>query len=235
MTKEIRQAKVLEVRQTDDGPQADIRILTYNVVDSYGTSWNPGVFKRSIDESDGTVSAVWSHDPSRPIGVVSDFRDDGQHLDGTLKYLDFDACPDARMSYEAMKKGAIKGISFGFARKNDEPDTEHRGATRITDADIFECSGVLNAAVPGSRTLAVRSDEPLIAKSEAAELLLSFERGDIDLADALSALKSAGARAAVEEEVREPEEVEVPEVDEVETEPDLDIEAAFARLNRGRR
>lgn len=152
-----REAKVIEFRAATEecGPEADIRIVSYGVVDSYGTSWAPGVFKRSA--AVGSIPAVFSHDADRPIGVVHNFRDDGQHLDGTLSFLDFAACPDARLAYEVMKRGAYPGISFAFTNAVNEEDREHRGALKITSADMIEVSTVLRAAVPGSRPLAIRS------------------------------------------------------------------------------
>lgn len=186
MTREIRQAEVLEVREEDGKHTAELRIVSYNVVDTYNTSWKPGVFTRSVEG--GQMPAVFGHDPHRPIGVVNNFRDDGNHLDGTLEFLSFDAVPDARMAHEAMKRGAYPGVSFAFERQADEEDAEHRGATLITDADMIEVSPVLRASVPGSRVLAVRSDES-IPVSEAADLLAAFAAGTIDLSDALSQLK----------------------------------------------
>lgn len=156
MTIEQRFSPVLELRETDTGHEADLRIVTYGVRDSYGTSWNPAVFKRSIDE--GPISAVFAHESNRPIGVVTDFRDDGKHLDGRLEFLDFDAVPDARMAYTAMKQKAYRGVSFGFERRVEEDDKEIRDTIRIMDADLIEISPVLRAAVPGSKVLAVRDD-----------------------------------------------------------------------------
>lgn len=222
MSKEYRVGKALEVRDGDANtpPQADIRILTYNVVDSYGTSWKPGVFTRSIEG--GEMPAVWAHNPDRPIGVVKDFRDNGEYLEGTLHYLDFEAVPDARMAHAAMKARAYPGISFAFERKADEEDTRNDGATLITDAEMVEVSPVLRASVPGSRPLAVRSDEQ-IPVSVAADLLVKFGRGDIDLSDALVELK--GMRSASKPE-------SVPGNDlETETPVPDPVQEALDRLN----
>jgi HK97 family phage prohead protease len=192
MTVERREAKIEEIREVDGRHEADIRIVSYGVVDSYNTSWKFGVFTRSIAE--GSVPAVWAHQSDRPIGVVSNFREHPTHLDATLEFLDFNAVPDARMAFESMKKGAIKGISYGFSRKAEEDDTENRGATRITDADLFEASPVLRASVPGSRVLAVRSDDK-VPRTMAADILVRFSTGQMDLAEALTELKTSGVDA----------------------------------------
>lgn len=156
---ETRVATVLEVRTTDDGQhQAELRVCNYGPVDTYGTSWRPGVFTRSIAENQSVLPAVWCHDETRPIGVITDFRDSGTSLDGTLTFLPFDEVPDARMAYAAMKAGSHRGVSFRFERKADQPDPNNRGATLITDADIHEGSVVLVGSVPGTGVLSVRSE-----------------------------------------------------------------------------
>lgn len=162
MRHETRVATVLEVRTTDDGQhQAEIRVCNYGPVDTYNTSWKPGVFTRSIAENNSILPAVWCHDETRPIGVITNFRDTTSSLDGTLTFLPFDEVPDARMAYAAMKAGSHRGVSFRFERKSDQPDPGHRGATLITDADIHEGSVVLVGSVPGTGVLSVRSETRL--------------------------------------------------------------------------
>lgn len=170
MTVEQRYAPILEVRETESGGhEADLRIVTYNVRDSYGTSWNPEVFKRSIDE--GPISSVWAHESNRPIGVVTRAKDSPDHLDAVLEFLDFDSCPDARMAYEAMKKKAYRGVSFGFERRADQNDSEIADTVRIMDADLIEVSPVLRAAVPGAKVLAVRSEQAVDTKDIAYRVM----------------------------------------------------------------
>jgi hypothetical protein len=168
--------------------------------------------------------------------VVSNFREHPTHLEGTLEFLDFNAVPDARMAYEAMKKGAIKGISFGFARQAEEDDTENRGATRITQADMFEASPVLRASVPGSRVLAVRADDR-VPRTIAADILVKFSTGQIDLAEALTELKTIDPEAVIPAFIEaldseHVEEIIVPEQEAPVTEVVInpDDEEVFAKL-----
>lgn len=239
---ERRESELGEVREVDGSHQAEVLIVTYGVVDSYGTSWKPGVFQRSIEESGGSIPACWAHHDDRPIGVVSDFRDDGTSLRGTLTFLDFDAVPDARMAYEATRRRAIKGVSFGFTRRDEQPDEENRGATRINEADLFEISPVLRPSVPGSKVLAVRSNDT-VSKRTAADILVKFSTGELDLADALVALKagSTGEGAPPPQlpedfpqpgsEENKPEEVPVPQPEpESQPEPDPEEEAILSQL-----
>lgn len=171
------------------------RVCNYNVPDSYRTSWAPGVFSRSLTNK--LPKAVWSHDWNRPIGKVVDYIDGPDGLDVEVQFADFDAVPDARMAHSLLKDGIIDNFSFGFVRKADEPDPDHRGVTRITDVDLDEISPVLVGSVPGTHTLSVRSAEQIPAQ-QAADILVKFGAGELDLADALTSLKN-GTRALVTE------------------------------------
>lgn len=230
--REIRQSQVLEVRETDTGGhEADIRIVTYGPVDTYGTSWAPDVFARSVAE--GPITAVWAHDSHRPIGVVGNFRTSDGALDGTLEYLDFDSCPDAKLAYQAMKKKAYRDVSFAFERVSERPDPNVRTATQITDADLIEISPVLRGSVPGSRVLAVRSEDETVSKKVAADLFVKFSTGEIDLADALWTLKGTGEGAPpvdpteIETQPGDPEDTPEP----VTLEPDPDEDSILEKLD----
>lgn len=158
MAMEMAAGQPLEVRWDKDDPRTfEARICNYGVVDSKGTSWAPGVFTRSLES--GLPKAVWSHDWQRPIGQVTGYTDSAEGLDVTVQLADFDAVPDARMAHSLLSDGIIDNFSFGFYRDKDEPDPQHRGAKLVTQATIKEVSPVLVGSVPGTRTLAVRSEE----------------------------------------------------------------------------
>lgn len=171
------------------------RVCNYGVVDTYGTSWAPGVFADSLRSK--LPKAVWSHDWNRPIGKVVSFEDGQDGLDVTVQ-LAGDYAPDARMAHGFLKDGIIDNFSFGFVRQADKPDPANPGATLITKAEMDEVSPVLVGSVPGTRTISVRSDAPVEARA-AADILTRFGAGEIDLADALTTLKTASARAVVTE------------------------------------
>ena len=233
MKREIRAGQISEVRTAENGRrQFRARICNYGVVDTYSTSWAPGVFTRSLEKK--LPTAVWSHNWDRPIGKVIDYTDGPDGLDVTVEMADPEHVPDARMAISLIDDGIINQYSFAFVRQGEEPDTEHRGVTRITDADLDEVSPVLVGSVPGTRTLSVRSDES-ISRKEAADLLVKFASGDMDLADALVALKSMSTGegpAPIEPEKVEKEEVPVEEGPKVpqEPQPDPEEEAMLAHL-----
>ncbi len=142
-----------------------VRALTYNVPDTYGTSWKPGVFNASLRNR--LPAVCWSHDRRRVVGKVVDWTDTPGGLDLTIQLADPDAVPDARMVQSLLQDGMVDGVSVGFANAQDEPDPLHPGVRRFTRASLPEVSFVLAPSVPGARVLSMRS----ISESSLDELL----------------------------------------------------------------
>lgn len=227
MKTETRAGQVLEVRQTaDGGHEADIRIVKYGVVDAYNTRFMPGVFQRQIAE--GQLSSVWAHQADRPIGVVTDFRDSAEALDGTLKFLPFEDCPDARLAWSSMKAGAIRGISFGFERCADERNATRSEVRDITDGNLIEASPVLSPAVPGAKVLAVRNQSEVateMPEADAAAVIRWFaEASDEERSKFLALLPEVRAENVQTHEIRAL--VADPSVDPMQVLKDIDAEVA---------
>ncbi len=142
-----------------------VRALTYNVADTYGTSWKPGVFNASLRNR--LPAVCWSHDRKRVVGKVVDWSDTPGGLDLTIQLADPDAVPDARMVQSLLRDGMVDGVSVGFANAEDEPDPLHPGVRRFTRASLPEVSFVLAPSVPGARVLSMRS----ISESSLEQLL----------------------------------------------------------------
>lgn len=210
---EMRQAGG-EIRAVSDADKTfELRIVAYDVVDTYGSVWEPGVFADSLRTK--LPPACWGHDWARVIGSVveHDDRADGQY--GLVKMADQESVPDARMAYSLIKDGHITDTSFGFKRQewsDTRNDTAYEPALdgekeRLRSARLDEVSPVLVGAVPGSRVLSVRS-EGKMARVDAANLVTAVATGQITLRDALNALEDP-------ESLREepPAEIEISEAD----------------------
>lgn len=196
MTIETRAAVgSIEFRDAADGakPGFTARAVNYGVRDSYGTSWAPGVFKESLEARMPPV--VWGHDWNDPIGRVVGYREverrgqgDPGGLEIDVELDDLDAVPRARQAYAQLKSGTMSQFSFGFERQADQADPELRNTTRITRARVQEFSLVLNGAVPGTKPLAIRSQEATIDTRAASDLITRFAAGQIELSVALAEL-----------------------------------------------
>lgn len=139
------------------------RVLSYNVVDDYGTVWLPGCFADSLRTRMPRVA--WAHSWVEPIGqyvrVVADSAQQGLVLEGQLD--DFDAVPRARQAFAQLKSGTMSNFSVGFTRldwRHPTPDEQKRWpgvAEVMIQALLDEASPVIVGAVPGTALLDVRS------------------------------------------------------------------------------
>ncbi|MFJ5675030.1 HK97 family phage prohead protease [Streptomyces sp. NPDC093097] len=160
---EYRAVETVEFRvgDGDDGTFEGFA-CRYGRRDSYGTTFQPGVFHRGIDRRD--YALLFMHDPTRPVGTFrAEERDD--HLYITGRYDDTAAGRDARTM---ARSGSAPELSVGFVR-TDLPDwdklsqmsDEDRADTveNIRGARLVEVSQITArmAAVPGSKLKTVRS------------------------------------------------------------------------------
>lgn len=203
-----------EIRSVDTTAKtALIRTVQYNVVDSYGSVWEPGVFSDSLRQR--KPSAVWGHREWEIFGSVRDFDDSSPHyLDTEIKFADFNDVPLARMAYSLMKDGHVKDTSFRFARydggwsdtRNDPnyKPTLDGEVERIRRARLDEVSPVLVGAVPGSQVMDVRSDGKTLRLS-AADIYSQVACGRLDIRDALAALDGIERPVTKGEALRSPD------------------------------
>lgn len=101
----------LEVRQMGDEGTFTGYASVFGNVDSYGTVFDKGAFKKTINDNGGAFPITWFHDPTTPIGMAT-LREDGHGLlvDGQLN-LDVSAGHDV---YSGMKAGYVDRMSHGF-------------------------------------------------------------------------------------------------------------------------
>jgi HK97 family phage prohead protease len=215
MTEHIRRIhRVENVRMGKDGyPRVDACFVKYNVVDSYGTRFLPGVFKRNLEErsQNGNMPNVrWQHDDKEPIGLIERTEERPDGLYGTFR-LDADpVVPRAMQAHFQLKSGTLKDVSVGFSgdfkRGSD-------GVPEFAENDLNELSIVSQGAVPGAKILALRSSPGMVVDEElAGQIVAKLASGEFTLKEALQALEDAA--------------IERPVPVEAEPEPDAPDEAA---------
>lgn len=217
---------LLEVRADGDEGEIAMRVIEYDAVDTYSTTFAPGTFRDSLAES--LPIMLWGHDLREPIGrwteVLAD-TDAGLDLAGRL---DLDpAVPRANQALVQIRSGTLQRASVGFSRESDEPDPSHRGVVRITKARLEEVSLVPVASNPGTKVLAVRTpdgEETTVPLDAAVELGRRIAAGDLTYSEAQAALMLAAGQNP------DPAGNGAPEVvDPVET--DDEAQAALAELD----
>lgn len=183
----IRNVRTVEVVSTDDNlRQIWARVMQYSVLDSYETSFRPGVFAASLARKLPRVA--WGHDWRDPIGKVTDFKDDKKWLDTLITLDDFNDVPTARRAYAQIKSGTIDEFSVGFCAHRWEYDDD-ADTFEFIEADLDEVSPVLAGAVPGTAVLSVRAQLEVIPAAQAIELLRQLSRKEISVEEAETQLR----------------------------------------------
>jgi HK97 family phage prohead protease len=200
---ERRLAKVGMVRAVEDGGQQGrfvARVLTYNALDDYRTQFAPGVFNESMDRNMPKIT--WGHDWQDPLGRwVSYEETDAKYLDLLGEFDDFEAVPRARQAYAQLQSGTISQFSVGFMPQEYARDEETDVIT-FTRGRLDEVALVIVGAVPGTELLALRHRpritllrQQVLTQEDATAILVKLSQGEMDLTDALVAVKERAVTA----------------------------------------
>jgi len=195
--------------------------VAYDVVDDYGTIWNPGVFGRSVEEKLPALMyghAGWN-DIDQVMGGAIDYRDGDRGPEALYELLDFDAQPKARIFAALIEdrgngsKPFMRDMSVGFERWEwtgpggvrdlDATDREMRGrlgrpaVERMLAAGWDETSLVVAGAVPGAQALTgarmVQTRSGLtVAMDDVVELAKRKAAGKLTDEEAQEALRILG-------------------------------------------
>lgn len=137
---------------------------------AYGIS-----LQRSIAKGN-SIKMLWQHDPSEPIGVWDEVREDDRGL--WVKGRILRDVARGREAAALVEAGAIDGLSIGYrtvkSRKND------KGGRLLSELELWEVSLVTFPMLPDARVGAKGSDpvEPFLR-----ELAAAFEDARSFLAD----------------------------------------------------
>ncbi len=126
----------------------------FDMVDLHTEQVAPGAFSKSLQRwrsQKQMPKMLWQHDPSTPIGIWQDIREDnyGLFVKGKL-LLDIQKGKEA---YTLLKSGVVDGLSIGYdvvkARREDQRRI-------LQEVDLHEISLVTFAANPAARVTACK-------------------------------------------------------------------------------
>lgn len=158
-----RRVRPLELREAvpgSNGRQRWATAVTYGTVDSYGTTWTPGVFTEALAERMPVI--LYGHDwwtLDHVLGQGIDSREMDYGVDVLVEFADPEVIAAARtaMALIAGDTPVIRDVSVGFERR------KWRGAKELTEAELKlgateamdvagmdELSLVVRGAVPGA-------------------------------------------------------------------------------------
>ncbi len=111
----------------------------------------PGAFAASLKARSGErLPLLWQHDGNQPIGEVESIAEDERGLRVVARISD--RAGAARRAAEALKAGAVGGLSFGYrVVKGDKAGS----LRRLAALDIVEVSLVTHPMQPLARVHAV--------------------------------------------------------------------------------
>jgi HK97 family phage prohead protease len=134
----------------------------FGAPDQGGDIVEKGAYARSLtsmETAGRNVKMLWQHDPSEPIGIWDEVREDGRGL--YVKGRLLDSVSRAREAAALIEAGAIDGLSIGYktvrATKNDQ------GQRLLSEVELWEVSLVTFPMLPQARVSAEAATE---AKSD---------------------------------------------------------------------
>ncbi len=122
-----------------DGTRIEGYASLFGVTDQGGDVVLRGAYAESLRRlavRGDRVRMLWQHDPTRPIGVWDEIREDEQGLWVAGRLL-----PDIAQAREAaalIAAGAIDGLSIGYRTISAERDA--KGRRRLTEVELWEVS-----------------------------------------------------------------------------------------------
>lgn len=169
---------------SSDGEYATFKgyASTFGNEDSYGDVIEPGAFKKTAAEANGTLPILWQHDSDEVIGVYPNVAEDGNGLmvEGQLNLQS----RRGREAYALLKQGAIKSMSIGFtipdgkADFNQERQTRHIREVRLWEISLVTFPANTRAAITQvkNRELSGEGDVLAALRRELDELKASLEQ-----------------------------------------------------------
>ncbi len=126
----------------------------FNIADLGRDLVLPGAFHESISKRGPRgIKMLFQHDPSEPIGVWMELREDAHGLFVRGRVL-----PEVARGREVlalMRAGALDGLSIGFKTVQGRTDAKS-GIRKLSRVDLWEISVVTFPMLPEARVSAVK-------------------------------------------------------------------------------
>ncbi len=163
----------------DDGCVIEGYASLFGKADQGGDVVQPGAYATSLkalERADRRVKMLWQHDPSQPIGVWDEVREDDRGL--YVKGRILTEVEKGREAAALIGAGAIDGLSIGYRTKRAEKTA--RGERLLHDLELWEVSLVTFPMLPEARVDA-KGEVP--EANLLRELAEAFETARQELAD----------------------------------------------------
>lgn len=124
----------------------------FDNVDRGGDVIKKGAFNKTISENGGSVIMVANHDQNKPIGRVTEMKED----DTGLLFKGYLSKTDRAQEYkQLMKDGVVDSFSIGYAVV--KADDNSHGGRDLSEVKLFEISPVAIPMNPEAKLLEVKN------------------------------------------------------------------------------
>ena len=149
-------------------PGAELKVDDNSVISGYASIFGrkdhggdivgKGAYSASLGKmqaAGGKVKMLWQHDPSQPIGVWDEVREDSTGL--WVKGRILTDVSRGREAAALVEAGAIDGLSIGYRTVRSKKDD--KGGRLLSELELWEVSLVTFPMLPDAR-VAAKGDEP---------------------------------------------------------------------------
>ncbi|TNC73410.1 HK97 family phage prohead protease [Rubellimicrobium roseum] len=151
----------------DDGLTIEGYASLFGLPDQGGDIMERGAYAKSLERlatHGDSVKMLWQHDPSEPIGLWEEVREDARGLRVKGRLL-----PEVARGREAaalIRAGAIDGLSIGYRTVRATKDSQ--GRRRLHEVELWEVSLVTFPMLREARLAAKGADLALLHEMTAA-------------------------------------------------------------------
>jgi hypothetical protein len=138
-----------------DGAKIEGYASVFGSVDQGGDAVKPGAFAASLKDG-RKVRMLWQHDPTLPIGVWDEVREDERGLWVRGRILT--EVQKGREAAALIAAGAIEGLSIGYRTKRAERDG--KGRRLLTEVELWEVS-LVTFPMLGSAKVGGKADDSI--------------------------------------------------------------------------
>jgi HK97 family phage prohead protease len=139
-----------DVAQVEGGTEISGYASLFGAVDQGGDVVEAGAYGASlkgIAAAGRSVKMLWQHDPTQPIGVWDEVREDGKGL--FVKGRILDTVAKGREAIALIEAGAIDGLSIGYRTVKSTKNT--KGQRLLSELELWEVSLVTFPMLPSAR------------------------------------------------------------------------------------
>ncbi len=128
--------------------------VTWNTVDTHGSTFKKGSFKKTLQERGNHIKVLWNHNVDEPIGRITEIKEDKTGL--LVRGLLTKGVTRAEDVYLNLKAKVLDTLSFGFMTIKDQIINSVRN---ISEVKLYEVSPVTFEANDTAIILDVRSTD----------------------------------------------------------------------------